>query len=150
MAVVAVAAKLSVRTEFPDIAFWRASVQTDANGKASVQVTLPDNLTTWVMDARAVTEDTRVGQSTTEVVATKDLLVRPVLPRFFTEGDKAEIAARHPQHDQPCPGRDLQRGRAGACSSRERRTARTTIPAGGTYKAVWPVETVAECARGRS
>ena len=27
---------LSVRTEFPDIAFWRASVQTDANGKASV------------------------------------------------------------------------------------------------------------------
>ena len=83
---------LSVRTEFPDIAFWRASVQTDANGKGTVQVTLPDNLTTWVMDARAVTEDTRVGQSSTEVMATKDLLMRPVLPRFFTAGDKAEIA----------------------------------------------------------
>ena len=53
----------SVRREFPDSAYWRANVTTDADGKAQVQVTLPDNLTTWTMDARAVTADTRVGQS---------------------------------------------------------------------------------------
>ncbi|MGE5602239.1 MAG: Ig-like domain-containing protein, partial [Nitrososphaerales archaeon] len=134
---------LTVRTEFPDIAYWRASVQTDANGKATVQVTLPDNLTTWVMDARAATEDTRVGQSTTEVVATKDLLIRPVLPRFFTAGDKAEIAAVI--HNTT--NRDLDvTYNAGAQGLRfvGKTDGTTIIPAGGTYKAVWPVETVAD------
>ncbi len=42
----------SVRREFPDIAYWRATVTTGADGKAQVEVTLPDNLTTWTMDAR--------------------------------------------------------------------------------------------------
>ena len=42
----------SVRREFPDSVFWRANVTTGADGKAQVQVTLPDNLTTWTMDAR--------------------------------------------------------------------------------------------------
>ena len=45
------------------------------------------------MDARAATDDTLVGQNTIEVIATKDLLIRPVLPRFFVAGDQAEIAA---------------------------------------------------------
>ena len=44
------------------------------------------------MPAR-VTDDTLVGQAKTDIIATKDLLVRPVLPRFFVAGDKAEIAA---------------------------------------------------------
>ncbi len=82
----------TVRREFPDIAFWRASIITDQDGRASVEMTLPDNLTTWTMDARAVTGDTRVGQSKTDIIATKPLLVRPVLPRFFVAGDQAEIA----------------------------------------------------------
>ena len=128
----------SVRREFPDSAFWRANVTTGADGKAQVQVTLPDNLTTWTMDARAATDDTRVGQSKTDIIATKDLLVRPVLPRFFVDGDRAEIAAvvhnttAYPLEvaiDVKATGLDLPA-----------QTASTvTIPAGGTYKAVWPV-----------
>ena len=85
----------SVRSEFPDVAYWKAVV-TGPDGKAQVQITLPDNLTTWVMDARAVTADTLVGQSKTEIVATKDLLVRPILPRFFVQGDQAQIGADDP------------------------------------------------------
>ncbi len=81
-----VPAMAEVRREFPDSAYWRASLRTDADGKGQVQVTLPDNLTTWTMDARAATDDTLVGQSKTDIIATKDLLVRPVLPRFFIEG----------------------------------------------------------------
>ncbi len=134
---------LSVRTEFPDIAYWRASVQTDANGKGSVQLTLPDNLTTWVMDARAATENTLVGQSSTEIVATKDLLVRPVLPRFFTAGDKAEIGAvihnttnRDMEVAYSAGGQGLRFG--------GQTSGTATIPAGGTYKATWPVETVVD------
>ncbi len=136
---------LTVRSEFPDIAYWRASVQTDANGKASVQVTLPDNLTTWVMDARAASEDTRVGQSTTEIVATKELLIRPVLPRFFTAGDKAEIAAVI--HNTTDRSLDVAFS-AGAQGLRfaGKTDGTATIPAGGTYKATWPVETTGDAA----
>ena len=132
-----------VRTEFPDIAFWRASVKTDENGKATVEVTLPDNLTTWVMDARAATADTLVGQTTSEVIATKDLLIRPVLPRFFVAGDRAEIAGViHNTTDG-----NLQVGyRATADGLRlaGETSGTVMIPAGGTYKAVWQAEAVAE------
>ncbi len=82
-----------VRQNFLDTAFWQASVRTDASGKASVNVTLPDNLTTWRMDARADTLDTRVGQTTLDLVSTRPLLVRPQAPRFFVAGDKAVLGA---------------------------------------------------------
>ncbi len=82
-----------VRSNFLDTAYWNATVTTDANGAASVSVSLPDNLTTWRLDARGLTADTRVGQGTTDIVATKDLLVRPVTPRFFVVGDQAQLAA---------------------------------------------------------
>ncbi len=56
-------------------------------------VTLPDNLTTWFIETRGLTLDTRVGQAETEVITTKPLLVRPVTPRFLVTGDHVELAA---------------------------------------------------------
>ncbi|MEK7784947.1 MAG: alpha-2-macroglobulin family protein, partial [Chloroflexota bacterium] len=82
-----------VRGDFRDTAYWNATVTTDANGEASVTIKLPDNLTTWRLDARGVTKETLVGQNTVDIVATKDLLIRPVTPRFFVVGDQAELAA---------------------------------------------------------
>ena len=82
-----------VRTRFEDTAYWNPTVRTDSQGRASVKVTLPDNLTTWRMSSWGITVDTRVGQSKTDVISTKDLLVRPVAPRFFVIGDRAELAA---------------------------------------------------------
>jgi len=40
-----------------------------------VKVKLPENLTTWVADVRAVTADSRVGQTTSELVSTKALFI---------------------------------------------------------------------------
>jgi len=92
---------IDVREEFPDTAFWEAHLVTGEAGEASVSVTLPDNLTTWRMDARAVTLDTRVGQTIQDLVSTKPLLVRPQTPRFFVTGDEALIgAALHNNTDQ--------------------------------------------------
>jgi len=82
-----------VRQDYPDTALWEARLRTDANGEAHVTLQLPDSLTTWVADARAVTDDTRVGQGTVEFMVGKPLYVRPVTPRFFTAGDKADVAA---------------------------------------------------------
>jgi alpha-2-macroglobulin len=83
----------TVREEFPDTAFWKADVVTDTNGEAQITVVLPDNLTTWMVDTRGITTDSKVGQNSTELVTTKDLLVRPVTPRFFVVGDYLGLAA---------------------------------------------------------
>jgi len=82
-----------VRGNFLDTAFWQADLVTDAAGQASLTVTLPDNLTTWRLDARGLTADTLVGQSVVDIVASKPLLIRPVTPRFFVVGDQAQLGA---------------------------------------------------------
>ena len=82
-----------VRRNFPDTAFWRADVVTDKQGQASVSLTLPDNLTTWRMDARAITLETQAGQSIVDLVSTRPLLVRPQTPRFLVNGDKVTLGA---------------------------------------------------------
>jgi hypothetical protein len=128
----------SVRREFPDSAFWRANVTTGADGKAQVEVTLPDNLTTWTMDARAATADTRVGQSKTDIIATKDLMVRPVLPRFFVDGDRAEIAAVVHNTTEAEVEVEVKLVAEGLEVGADT-VSRVTVPAGGTYKAAWPV-----------
>jgi len=80
-----------LREDFPDTAYWIANVITDENGEATVTITLPDNLTTWRMDGRAVTVDTRVGQTIIDLVSAKPLLVRPQTPRFFVRGDEVRL-----------------------------------------------------------
>ncbi len=84
---------LEVRENFADTAYWTASITTDAQGKATVAIKLPDNLTTWVLRAVGVDSDTRVGEGTVNVVATKPLLIRPVTPRFLVVGDVVELGA---------------------------------------------------------
>ena len=82
-----------VRKDFLDIAFWRANFVTDKEGTITFDVELPDNLTTWVLVARAISDETLVGEATNEVIASKPLQIRPLLPRFFTAGDRAQIRA---------------------------------------------------------
>ncbi|CAG0935203.1 Alpha-2-macroglobulin [Thermoflexales bacterium] len=84
---------VEVREDFSDTAYWNPVFSTDANGKGSITLKLPDNLTTWTFHGVGVTADTKVGESNVEVMATKPLLIRPVTPRFFTVGDKAQLAA---------------------------------------------------------
>lgn len=82
----------SLRSNFVDTAFWQADIVTDAQGTAEVSFTLPDNLTTWVLTARAITDEaTLVGEQTEELLTTLPLIVRPTLPRFFVVGDEADL-----------------------------------------------------------
>ena len=90
---VAPPAGLGIREEFSDTAFWQPAIVTDADGQATVTMTLPDNLTTWVMRSVGLTADTIVGTQTDDLVSTKPLLVRPVTPRFFVVDDRAQLAA---------------------------------------------------------
>jgi uncharacterized protein YfaS (alpha-2-macroglobulin family) len=93
---------VAVRQNFPDTPFWEAHLQTGSDGQADVTVTLPDTLTTWRMDARAATVDTRVGQATQDLISTRPLIVRPQTPRFFVVGDQVTLgAALQNNTDQP-------------------------------------------------
>jgi len=82
-----------VRQKFADTALWLTSVETDADGTATVEMTLPENLTTWKVNSWAMTRSARVGQASTEAVTTKNLLVRLQAPRFFMEYDEVVISA---------------------------------------------------------
>lgn len=85
-------ANIAPRTNFIDTPLWKPDLITDATGKGSVEVTLPDNLTTWRIDARAIAQDTRAGDGTIDIVSTRPLIVRPATPRFFIVGDEVELA----------------------------------------------------------
>lgn len=82
-----------IRRLFKDTAFWNANVTTGADGRATVNVELPDNLTTWRATARAITSDTRVGTKTQKVIARKNLILRMATPRFLTAGDTVTLSA---------------------------------------------------------
>ena len=87
------AAESITRENFPDTAYWNAQIVSDANGEATVSMDLPDSLTTWQVLVRGLTKDTLVGEAQLKVITSKDLLIRPVTPRFLVVGDHAMLAA---------------------------------------------------------
>ena len=66
---------------------------TDEAGRATITVPLPDNLTTWTVRGVGLSAEAIVGEATSDLVATKPLLIRPVAPRFFVVEDRAQLAA---------------------------------------------------------
>jgi uncharacterized protein YfaS (alpha-2-macroglobulin family) len=81
------------RNAFKDTAYWNPSLHTDGSGRAQVSFKLPDNLTTWTLAAVGATSDTKVGQTTNEIVVTKDVIVRPIIPNILRTGDEIVLSA---------------------------------------------------------
>jgi uncharacterized protein YfaS (alpha-2-macroglobulin family) len=128
---------LTIREEFSDTAYWNATTTTDAAGKATVQLKLPDNLTTWVMRGVGLTADTRVGEGSVELVSTKPLLIRPVTPRFFVVGDTAELSAN--VSNQTGAALDVQVGLATrGLTITGQLTQTVQVPANGEASVSWP------------
>ena len=83
----------TVRKDFRVLAFWVGSVVTDANGQASVDVTLPESLTTYRIMAVAADKASRFGSADSEIRVNKPLTMKPAFPRFLARGDKASFGA---------------------------------------------------------
>lgn len=49
------------RSDFPDTAIWLPTIQTDADGRATIKTHLPDSLTQWRATVRAVTAQTQAA-----------------------------------------------------------------------------------------
>ena len=79
-----------VRSDLRATAYFAPNLQTDASGKATVRFKLPDNLTTFRLMAVAVGTDDHFGRGEGRIVTNKDLMIRPLMPRFMRVGDSFE------------------------------------------------------------
>ncbi len=82
-----------LRSDFRHTALWIGQLQTNEQGRASFELTLPDNATTWRARARAVNGATQIGEGEAELLVTQPLLLRPALPRFLRVGDQVTLRA---------------------------------------------------------
>ena len=82
------------RGEFRDTAYWKADIKTDANGKATLTFTLPDNLTRWQFESVGLTSDNRFGVAYKEATTSKKLMLTPLKPRFIVPGDIFKLGAK--------------------------------------------------------
>ena len=84
-----------LRRRFEAVAYFNAQVRTDAQGRAQVTFTLPDNMTTYRIYAVVLDRGSRFASVERPLLATKDFYLEPGLPGFFTRGDqfKFQVAA---------------------------------------------------------
>ena len=80
-----------LRTDFAETAFWEPHLLTAEDGSVSFEFTVPDSVTEWNVWVHALTRDLRAGSLERRARSVKELMVRPYLPRFFREGDRAEL-----------------------------------------------------------
>ena len=96
------AAPILVRKDFADLLKWSGAIQTDADGCTNIPLEFPDNLTTWKARVWMLATGTQVGEGSTEIITSKDLLVRLEAPRFLVERDEAVLSAVvHNDYDAP-------------------------------------------------
>ena len=82
---------IPMRTNFGETAFFYPRVETDDKGEATLKFTLPESLTSWRFMGLAHDKEMRVGMIDTTIIAQKQLMVQPNMPRFLRIGDKATI-----------------------------------------------------------
>ena len=81
----------AVRSNFSETAFFSPHLVIGEKGMVAVEFEVPDSVTSWRVLANAVTRDMRGGTVSEETKSVKELMVRPYVPRFLREGDRAEI-----------------------------------------------------------
>ena len=80
-----------VRSNFSETAFFQPHLIAGQDGSTSIEFKVPDSVTSWNVWVHAITSDLSSGQLKKEARTVKDLMVRPYLPRFFREGDQADL-----------------------------------------------------------
>lgn len=79
------------RRDFSVTAHWSPGVRTDADGNATVALTMPDSLTAWRITARVVAHDRRAGYARATIRTRQALSLRPDLPRLLRRGDACDL-----------------------------------------------------------
>lgn len=121
-----------VRANFTKTAYYNPIVITNEDGRATIKVDLPDNLTSWVVNSKAITKDTLVNQTKTKIVVDKPFRLELEKPTFLTEGDEATglaIAKNMSENDQTAEFEFIQSGEG----ETQKSTWTSSIAAGDIY-----------------
>ena len=84
----------NLRQNLSTLAFFAPALRTDEQGEVSVEFTLPDALTRWQLAAFAWTDQMQTGSIERSILAQKELMVQPLLPRFLRQGDRMVLPAK--------------------------------------------------------
>lgn len=79
------------REVFKDTPFFDQG-RTNENGEVTFEIQLPDNITTWLIYAQAMTGDFYAGQAESSLVATKGFFVTSNYPPEFLTRDSAFVS----------------------------------------------------------
>ena len=82
---------VELRSKFAETAFFEPHLLTNADGSVSFEFEVPDSVTSWRVWAVAATRSLALGETERTTESVKELLVRPYLPRFLREGDRASL-----------------------------------------------------------
>lgn len=82
------------RTNFAETAYFRPALRTNSKGEVVMAFTLPESMTQWNFAALAHDRDMNHGRLDTTVVARKDFMVEPALPRFLRQGDTTDLPVK--------------------------------------------------------
>ncbi len=139
-------AVFDIRSEFIDTPYWNPLLVTDSAGIATFETRLPDNLTTWRLDARAWTKSPAgkllLGENTSDLRSTRPLLIRPITPRFFVVGDRVQLAAIVNNNSEAHLAASVSMHNLAGLelADGESNQRRISIPAGGRGRITWQVE----------
>ena len=82
------------RKEVMSASRWVAPVITDASGKATITIPLPESTTQWRLTARGCSKETLVGQATASLITRKDFFIELKTPVQLQEGDSMRFLAK--------------------------------------------------------
>ena len=80
-----------IRKFFPETLLWQPELITDENGKAILSLQLADSITTWKMNADAVSAEGQLGSHETDITVFQDFFIDLDLPVCLTQNDVISI-----------------------------------------------------------
>lgn len=132
---------IRVRADFNPLATFAPAVRTGADGRATVPLSLPDNLTRYRVMVVAVAGGKQFGSGEANLTARLPLMVRPSPPRFLNFGDRFELpVVLQNQTDDPLPVDVVVR--AGNLELLGSPGLRVTVPARDRVEVRFPATTV--------
>ena len=138
---VAGAGAVVVRSNFDALALFEPTVITDADGRAAIDLTLPDNLTRYRVMVVAVSGVDRFGKGESDITAKLPLSVRPSAPRFANFGDAFELPVVVQNLGDVAMDVDVVL-QTSNLSPAEPLGKRVAVPANGRIEVRFPVSTV--------
>ncbi len=127
-----------VRSRFVASALWLPMLVTDPQGQASFEFDAPDNLTAFRLMAVAADAGERFGSGEMRIRVTKPLLLQPIVPRFFTQGDTLSVGATVHNYTAVAGTASIEATFVGLTAERRKKSVK--LEPGGSARVIFDVK----------